>query len=364
MRPLRVLGLLADADAWRTLSYTRSLPRAVGRHPAFRLTLANVINLSLPERIALRARLRFGKHDAVFIFHSAFSNMNCIRPEFEEDMRTARRPCVFFVGNEYKLMHEKIDFARRLGVALLVTQISRRPVRDLYRDALGCDVLFLPNAIFDPELVPAGPPTVKRRISIGYRAFDGVFYLGHDDRVQIARLIEGPAQARGFSTDISLDPADRFDEKGWFAFLADCRCQLGVESGSDAFELDDRTRVAVNDYCEAHPSATFEDVRREFFADMTGRVSGRTISSRHLEAAAARCVQMLLPGEYGGVFKPDEHYIEIARDGSNVAAALDRLSDDDACTRMAEAAYEAAADNFGEARLMGRLETAVRAIAA
>lgn len=364
MKPLRILGLLADADAWRTLSYTRSLPRAAARHPGFALSTVNVLALSPVARLALRARLRFGRHDAVFIFHSVFSNVNCIRPEFEDDIRAAGRPCVFFVGNEYKLMHEKIEFARRLDVALLVTQISRRPVHALYRDALGCEVMFIPNATFDPDLVPAGPSTVERPIDVGYRAFDGVYYLGHDDRALVARLVDGPARARGLATDISLDPADRFDEAGWFSFLSRCRCQLGVESGSDAFELDDSTRLAVNAYCEAHPAASFEEVRREFFADMSGRVSGRTISSRHLEAAAARCVQILLPGEYGGVFRPGEHFIELARDGSRTAEALDRLSDDGECARLSEAAFSAAADAFGERQTLSRLDAAVRGLAA
>jgi hypothetical protein len=362
-RKVRILGLHADDANWATLSYARSLPRAVGRHAGFAMTTVNIARLSKWDRLSLLAHLRFGRYDAIFLFHSVFSNANYVSPPLESSIRRARIPVAFFVGNEFKLMPEKMEFADRLGVALLVSQIARPQVHELYRRRLACEVLFLPNATFDAAPFAEAKPASERRIDIGYRAFEGAWYLGHDDRGRVATIVAEPAAKLGLRLDISLDPSRRLAALEWQRFLGDCRGQLGTEAGTNAFELDDATRIAVNAFCEANPEATFDEVLTRYFPPDGSRVSGRTISSRHIEAAAARCVQLLLPGDYAGIFRPDEHYIELARDGSNVDEALAKFADPSVCARLSEAAFEAAATQFSESRLMRKLETVVRGIA-
>ena len=337
VRPLRVLGLYADDTSWSTLSYARSLPRAVARYPGFALDTANIARLTRWNRVALGARLRWGRYDAVFLFHSVFSNANYVSPGLEDEIRRAGPPIVQFAGNEYKLMPEKMAFARRLGIALFVSQIAREPVLDLYRRHLGCKVMFVPNATFDPDLFAGAKSADMREIDIGYRAFEGVFYLGHDDRTRIAAIVSSAAERCGLRLDVSLDPAKRFTEADWRSFLGDCRGQLGTEAGTDFFNLDDGLRHAVNAYCEAHPTAQFTDVAAKFFNSDRPKFSGRTISSRHIEAAAARSVQLLFPGEYAGVFEAGTHYIPLARDGSDVDDALDRFADRGYRARIADA---------------------------
>lgn len=364
MRKLRVLGLHADDASWSTLSYARSLPRAVGRHDAFVMTTINIARLSTLDRLALLACLRLRRYDAIFLFHSVFSNANHVSPRLESQIRAARTPIVFFIGNEYKLMSEKMDFAERLGVALLVTQIAQPQVEALYRRRLGCEVQFIPNATFDPGLFADARPMAERTIDIGYRAFEGPWYLGHNDRNRVAEIVAEAAAKLDLKLDISLDPNRRLADAAWQRFLGDCKGQLGTEAGTDAFELDDVTRLSVNAYCDANPQTKFEDVMVRFFPPDKPRVSGRTISSRHIEAAAARCVQLLLPGDYAGVFRPDEHYIDIARDGSNLDEALAKFADPVLCARLSAAAFEAAAEYFSESLLMKKLEMKVRDIAA
>ncbi len=298
------------------------------------------------------------------MFHSVFSNVNYVSPALEAELRHARVPIVFFPGNEYKLMPEKIEFARRMGVVLLVSQIARTEVLDLYSQHLGCRAIFVPNAVFDPAPFVDVKPADKRGIDIGYRAFPGVLYLGHDDRTRIAEIVGPLASARGLRLDVSLDPAARLSEPEWHGFLGDCRGQLGTEAGTEYFELDDSTRLAINAYCDRNPKATFRDIEAQFFAVDTPHVSGRTISSRHIEAAAARSVQLLFPGTYGDAFAPNVHYLEVARDGSNIGDVLDQFADRTFCARMADAAYSAAAEYFGEQRLMRVLETEIRGLVA
>jgi hypothetical protein len=358
-KKLNLIGLVAEDESRRSLSYSTSLPRAVEQHSSFNLKLFNVAALSSYDKVNLALRLRYLRCDAIILFHSTFSNVNYISPLLAQQIATSGRPVVFFPGNEYKLMPEKVEFAKRIRTALLVSQISRAPVHALYRDALGCEVIFLPNALFEPD--PTAPTFRERSTDIGYRAYGGLLYLGHEDRERIAKLIEAPAQRRGLKTDISMDPAVRFGAQDWKGFLRTTRAQLGVESGTDVFELTDETRIAVNAYCETKPDADFQEIRDKFFPAGKPRVSGRTISSRHLEAAAARCVQIMFAGEFGGVLSPGEHYIALDRDGTNVDRVLEILDDSAECARMTQAAFDAC-DCFSASKMMTKFETALRGI--
>ena len=58
------------------------------------------------------------------------------------------------------------------------------------------------------------------------------------------------------------------------------------------------------------------------------------------EAAATRTVQLLYPGHYSGIFVAHRHFFPLARDYSNLDAAVDFIRDETARRRMAAAAYE------------------------
>src|SRR5262249_11812014 len=148
-----------------------------------------------------------------------------------------------------------------------------------------------------------------------------------DERRRMATYFETHAQAFGLRVDVSLNSADRLEERAWAAFLNRCRGQLGTEAGGDYFSLTDERRNAVNHYVIDHPGATFADVRERFFLDPAGTVPLRIISGRNVEAAATRTVQLLFEGEYDGYFRPDEHYIALRKDFSNASDALAKFRD-------------------------------------
>ena len=65
----------------------------------------------------------------------------------------------------------------------------------------------------------------------------------------------------------------------------------------------------------------------------------RTISPRHLEAAAFRVCQILFEGRYAGLLEPMVHYIPLRKDFSNLDEVLDRFRDADLRAQIAENAY-------------------------
>jgi hypothetical protein len=298
------------------------------------------------------------------MLHSVFSNECTLPPPLLGIVARARTPKVFFIGNEYKLMPEKMRFAEDTGVSLLVSQLLSPEAHALYRERLGCEVVGIPNTGFDPGIFTPRVAAADRPIDIGYRSFASPLYLGHDERRELAARVGTAAAQRGLSTDISLEPSERFDERGWAGFLNRCRAQIGTEAGGDYLELTDETRHRVNEYLEAQPGATFADVYGRFFADRGPGVSGRALSGRVIEAAATKTVQLLLEGEYGGLFLPDVHYIPVQKDFANLDEALDRLGDQAASARLVDNAYELVHRELSYVRLIDRLQLALEKVVA
>lgn len=364
MKLLRILLFYALDKDWSTLSYAKSLPGAILRHSAFDVTAVNLARMSALDQLRVYLNFRLTKIDAVFVMHSVYSNACYMTGGLAARIAGQRRPVVYFVGNEYKSMPEKLRLAESLNVSLCISQINSEIVHRLYEERLRCRVIFVPNAVANPEEFPPGPPLEHRPLDIGYRAFEGTKYLGHQDRRRIAELVRPWAEARGLSCDFSLDPNQRLRGADWLKFLQSSKAQLAVEAGTDYFDLDDQFRLKGNELETVNPDISFDQYSSIVFDAASSKISGRTITSRHLECAMTKTPMIMFDGEYCGAFEPGTHYISLARDGSDVESALDRFADRGYCARVADAAFAAAAERFGETRLMRKLESEVRGVVA
>lgn len=340
VRPLRVAVLHAADLSNLTLSYQRGFPQAFAHHRRFQSILINVMDQGGITAFAAWRALKLERLDAVILLHSVFSNACKLGGRLRDWVAACRAPKVLFLGNEYKLMPEKMAFAEEIGASVLVTQFNAPEPIALYRERLGIPVVHVPNAAVDPALFRPGPRLEERPIDIGYRAYNTPWYVGHNERRRTAEAFREAASRRRLAADISIGPSDRMAPPDWAAFLARCKAQIGTEAGGDYFELTDGVRKAVNAYLNENPTATFEEVHQHFFARYVGAVPGRIISSRNAEAAATKTVQILLDGAYGGYLEPDVHYISVCKDFSTMDEALDRLDDVSYCAQIADNAYE------------------------
>jgi hypothetical protein len=358
---VRVLLLYAASPESRLLTYQGGWPKHFRRHPRFRCVPLNV--LQRRPLLAAKAAVALARpFEAVVILHSVFSNASYLGGRLYERIAALRQPKAYFVGNEYKLLPEKIAFCEGLGVSLVVSQLASPAAHELYRERLGCEVAAIPSGGLDAGVFFPRTPPGERPIDVGYRAFDSPVYLGHEERRVLAQRFAEAAGRHGLRVDVSLDPADRFDEPGWAGFLDRCRGQLGSEAGGDFFELTDETRNRVNAWAKEHPDATADDVFQEFFADRDDGVSGRALSGRIVEAAGTRTVQLLLEGEYGGWFRPDEHYIPLRKDFANLDEAIAKLQDRAFSAALAGNAYDVAVSELTYERLIDRFHDALAAV--
>jgi hypothetical protein len=364
-RQIRALVLYGTIDGAETLSYQAAWPETFAADERVDATLIDVGRRR--GRIAAELALRSRRHDDAIVFlHSVFSNTSLVSPRLEAALAQARAPKAYFIGNESKLMPEKMAFAEAVGVSLLVTMKPSERVRELYRERLGCSVVTIPSGGVDTSVFFPARDLAERKIDLGFRGSGEPHYFGHQDRDEITRHFSGHAAEYGLRVDVSLAAEDRFAPREYADFLNRCRGQLGTEAGPDYFELTDDLRVRANAYVAEHPGAGLAELR-PLFADRE-RIPARALTGRHAEAAATKTVQVLFRGEYNGFFEPDVHYLALDRDFANVRDVVDRLKADETCREVADRAYEVALAELTYPRLLGRfldaLEPLVEARAA
>jgi hypothetical protein len=359
---VRIALLFVQSVENATLSYQHGWPRAFAESSLFSCTPINLAGLTFADRMDVARRLHTGRFDAIVLLHSVFSNQQNLRGSLFWALAACKVPKAYFIGNEYKLMPEKIRFCRRLGISLLITQSNDERVLALYRETLGCEVHSVPNTGIDPMIFRPISALAVRPIDIGYRSFAAAWYLGNNEKSEIAEYFTANVQRLGISVNISLDPKQRFDTAGYAAFLNSCRAQIGTEAGGDFFEITDRTRVRVNAYTGTHPETTWPEVKRMFFDSYGPSVPMRIISGRQVEAAACKTVQILFEGRYSGFFEPDIHYIPLRKDFANAEEAVSKFRDEYYCSRLTKAAFEVAMSELTYAALINKFYRALRRI--
>lgn len=362
MKIPRIALFFCQSGANATLSYQHGWPRAFAASDSFDCQPFNLSGLSLLDQIGAVRVLYGGKFDAIVLLHSVFSNQKELRGLFHEAVALSGIPKAYFIGNEYKLMPEKMSFCRKLGVSLLVTQSNDPPVLEAYRAALGCAVACIPNTGFDTSLFFPAQSLHARMIDIGYRSYEAPWYLGNMEKTEIAEYFLANAARLGLSIDVSMDAAKRFDAKGYAAFLNSCRGQIGTESGGDYFELTDATRNRVNAYTKANPGAGWPDVKREFFDSYGPSMQMRIISGRQVEAAACKTVQILFEGRYNDYFQADEHYIPLKKDFSNIEEVVRKFRDDAYCANLVDKAHDVVMSELTYDRLIEKFSSELRHI--
>jgi hypothetical protein len=182
-------------------------------------------------------------------------------------------------------------------------------------------------------------PDGKRSVDVGYRGRPLPPYLGRgaQEKHLIGQRFRELARDSGLRLDILGAEADRLYGDAWYRFLADCRCVLGVESGVSAFDLEDEVLTEYRELKRVQDTVALEDLRS--LPRWEDEVYYRTVSPRHLEAAAFRVCQILFEGRYSGALEPMVHYIPLKKDFSNIDEVIDLVKDADVRTEIAANAH-------------------------
>jgi hypothetical protein len=184
-------------------------------------------------------------------------------------------------------------------------------------------------------------PISARPLDIVYRASHLPYWFGRQGQLKdrIGTVVLERALERGLRTDISTRAEDTILGERWFDFLMSGRTVLGCESGSSVLDRRGEMQVRIHRMLARKPEMAFEEVSQQMPTGWDGHAFF-ALSPRHFESVITKTCQVLIEGEYEGVFKRERHYIPMRRDLSNVDEVLDRVEDRRLTQEIADTAYE------------------------
>ena len=345
MKPETLL-IYYNSDVNVDISYQFGWVKAFRKSSFFNCDYLNLSNFfpiyKKKPRLEEIKNLLFKRYDHIILLHSAFSNA-CLIPYYvQKILRHKKANKIFFIGNEYKHMPEKINFTKFCRIKVFVTHTYCDDAINIYKKNLpDCKILSIPAGGLDTEIFYPGKEFEKRKIDLGSRAYDEPYYFGHQERSNLMYRVKDIANELGLSQDLSMEQKDRFVGNDWANFLRNIKSMPATNSGNDYFEIDDSTRNKVNKFCIENPDTKFEEIFELFFKNKR-KVPNRQITGKHIEAAGTKTLLILLEGNYGGYFLPNVHFLEIKKDFSNLRDVIKKLDDKELCKKIINNAYNVA----------------------
>ena len=361
-------------------SYYDDWADAFAAAPFFETTSLNVLDLS-PSRLTQE----LGEHDLVVLLHNCTADttddLERLAPALGD---RARARLVAFVGNEYNSpyapMARKIAALKACNPDIVATQLLPEAGAYLYGD-ICANVMSLPHAL-NPDVFRPGPEQSRRAVDIGVRSFRYSPLLGDKERNDIIDYFRSHGAEHGLSVDV--DTTSRFGREDWAAFLANSRGTISSEAGSWYLDRNDALVTRIHNAVGLERSglvirqgegmrrlvrrlplsvksalsfalrrgpvkfAAFEDESLDFddlYVRFFKRASrcpaySKALSSRHFDAIGTKTCQIMIEGRYNDLLIPNEHYIPVKADLSNVAEAITRFGDRSERDRIATAAFE------------------------
>ena len=291
--------------------------------------------------------LNLSKFDVLILHYSIYVlGDHYINPNWRHAITASPAVKIQFIQDEYRRVNEFIDRMKELGINILYTCFPEQEMEKVYpADKLpgvmkintltGYVPSYLENRVLDLQ--------GRRPIDVGYRGRgEGFWWLGtlYQEKSFIGREFLHRAAKTELTCDISTREEDRIYGRRWVQFLRQCRCTLGTESGASVIDFTGQIEDQVRQYCEQHPSATFEVVRARFFKDIEGQIRMNQISPRVFESIGCGCALILFEGEYSKILTPDVHFIPLKKDFSNIENVFDKIRDRAFIREMAERSYE------------------------
>jgi hypothetical protein len=169
----------------------------------------------------------------------------------------------------------------------------------------------------------------SRSIDVSYRAASLLPVFGKLGKIktEIGYLFDKAANGSGLRLDLSTDPSDTITGKAWLDFIENSKSMLGVNSGSSILDPDGLINIAVYNYMQLNPMATFEEIESACFPGVDGKYTFTAVSPRNMECALIKTTQILTPGLYGNFIYPWKHYLPIEPDMGNVKEIIGALKD-------------------------------------
>lgn len=288
----------------------------------------------------VRALKRIREFDLVIILHSATGDN--ITPLIKTAHLFDRRkgPVICFIGNEYDLLEQKIDFINTIEVDYVCSQLPLASAMKLYEDECPKATILEMPAALNPDIY--FNKSIRRTIDIGFIGAQYHPWIGDTDRTRIIQYFLQPEHANGLKCDIRFKTVPR---RQWAAFLNRCRGIVGAESGTYFLDAKGKTISTAKAHFKKNSGLSMKELVETYYCQGQNFFSGKCISSRHFEPIGTGTCQILLEGNYNGVLLKDRHYISVKKDLSNIEAAIEKFKDAPYRNKIVQAAHEHVINN-------------------
>ncbi len=350
----KIIIIYCSSESNKTLAYQTGWPVALMKNIKLKCYPINLGQNKYAAILKLIYFLIFKRNiEGILLLHSVYSNTKQIPGIMVNILKKENRKKIYFLANEYKLMPDKIKLVNNIKPTLVFTQSYDKKIVDLYAKSINAKVKSFSSCAIDEGRFNYKKAFEERKIDIGYRSYKSPTYLGHNERHEIAEYFKNYCKKNGLISNISLEPDKRLTESEYAAFLNDCKFQIGTEAGGDYFEMDDKTRIRINKYLETNQDEMIE-IYKVFFVDKE-RCPWRSISGRHIEAAACGSVQILFKGNYSGFMKAGVHYISLEKDFSNINQVIETMNDRQRVKAIRDNGIKLAKEIFSYQKVIDRI---------
>jgi hypothetical protein len=245
--------------------------------------------------------------------------------------------------------HENVEISRalmeRLQFNVVYTCVPETSVGKVYPAYRFPATEFLPTLTgYVPEdatLEQHALPLAERKLAIAYRGRELPLIYGElgYEQYRIGMEMKALASRRNIPVDIELDDSKRIDGADGYKFLGSARATLGTESGSNVFDVDGTLKNRIAQRLKQRPDDSPREVAAEILASHEGQIKMNQVSPKIFEAIRLRTALILFEGEYSDAVRPNEHFIPLRKDFSNIDEVFEKLGDDLFLTQMTERAY-------------------------
>lgn len=292
-----------------------------------------------------------------------------VSKSYEESLYRFRGLKIIAVQDDYDRTANLHRAIRRLGFHVLLTCIQREfwPLAYPRSELPGLKIIqgltgYMPERLIDCH--PPITPLAERKTMLAYRGRRvGAKYgrLGFDKEEIGRRMIE-ICDARGIPHNIAMDDDSRIYGDAWFEFLGSSRAMLGSESACNAFDFDGELERQIAEFTVQNGRAPRYHDMIDVLEPMERYFNVGQISPRVFECALMRTPMVLFRGGYSGAIEPDQHYIPLERDFSNVDSVLANLEDLDLLQRISDNAYDrlVASGRYGYRSLAEQLTQTIK----
>jgi hypothetical protein len=286
-------------------------------------------------------------YDALFQSYCARLPEGRLSPDFIGKLRQFRGLKVLSIQDEYERTETLRRAIREIGYHAVLTCMPPAMIERIFPRRLfpATDFITVLTGYVPESLAGRGDRLRRlqeRPICIGYRGRDVGARYGKRafEKVEIGRRVREICAQRGISHDIEWTEDKRLYGEAWYDFIASCRANLGSETGSNVFDFDGSIETEYERLAALLGGPVPHEEFRAYTDPVESQYDTGLISPRLFEAAALRTPMILFTGQYSGLIQPDEHYIELKKDFSNIDAVIARLEDLEDLERLADRAFD------------------------